>query len=251
MSIDEAKKRELVAGITVILRQSPLHASVDTQRLAMAFSMVLDNVEPGQPIDLQHLYQWLVSQNAPDKDALELCVVLKLREDKLGAQFTPPAKAQYLDQAVLDDLAARFQTKADRAQGWDRKGPELPPPPPPPSSKQGRWAPKKGAKGPSRALPVTLAVSALAAIGFWSWAVSTSAKPLRPVALTDTAGLKCLELKANDHVAMCKIGRDQYAAEGVDALKMRADVSLRELRKAQGTEIIYVSVEDRLKIRRP
>ncbi|MCC7110282.1 MAG: hypothetical protein IT382_13400, partial [Deltaproteobacteria bacterium] len=70
MPIEEAKKRELVAGITAILRQSPLHSAIDTQRLALAFSMVLDNVEPGQPIDLQHLYQWLISQNAPEKDAL-------------------------------------------------------------------------------------------------------------------------------------------------------------------------------------
>lgn len=250
MAFEEAKKRELVAGITVILRQSPLHNVIDTQRLAMAFSLVLDNVEPGQPIDLQHLYQWLISQKAPDKDALELCVVLKLREDKLGAQFTPPAKAQFLDPAVLESLAAKFQGKADRSQAWDRKGPD--PAAELPATKQAAWAPKKGAKGkPHRAYPIILALSVAGAIGFWAWRIAIAVPPLRAVVLTDAAGLKCVELKANERVAMCTITREQFAAQPMDAWNTRADVSLRELRKEKGTEIIYVMVENRLKIRRP
>lgn len=251
MPIEEAKKRELVAGITAILRQSPLHATLDTQRLAMAFSMVLDNVEPGQPIDLQHLYQWLVSQHANEKDSLELCVVLKLREDKLGAQFTAPAKAQYMDQLVLDELAARFQTKADRSQGWDKKAAELPPPPPP-AQKQKGWAPKKGGKDKTKRLyPIVLTLCVLGGVGYWGWRFATANPPMRQVAVTDTAGLKCAELKANERIAICKVTRQAYAAESEDALKTRADVTLRELRKSPGSQVIYVMVEDRLKIRRP
>ncbi|OGQ18615.1 MAG: hypothetical protein A2138_14585 [Deltaproteobacteria bacterium RBG_16_71_12] len=251
MPIEEAKKRELVAGITAILRQSPLHATLDTQRLAMAFSMVLDNVEPGQPIDLQHLYQWLVSQKANEKDALELCVVLKLREDKLGAQFTAPAKAQYMDQLVLDELAARFQTKADRGQGWDKKAAE-PSPPPPPAQKATAWAPKKrGQQKTNRVFPVLLGASLLAGIGYWGWMLTIANPPLRPVTVADTAGLKCTELKANERVAICTITRQQFAAEPVDAIKTRADVTLRELSNDHGSQIIYVMVDGRLKIRRP
>ncbi|MBI1948182.1 MAG: hypothetical protein HYS27_21005 [Deltaproteobacteria bacterium] len=250
MPIEEAKKRELVAGITAILRQSPLHATLDTQRLAMAFSMVLDNVEPGQPIDLQHLYQWLISQHANEKDALELCVVLKLREDKLGAQFTAPAKAQFMDQLVLDDLAGRFQTKADRAQGWDKKAAE--PLPPPPGQKQEAWAPKKGKRDKThRAFPVLLVCCVLAGAGYWGWALSTANPPLRIVTVADSAGLKCTELKANPNIAICWITRQQFAAESEDAIKTRADVTLRELQRDHGSQVIYVMVDDRLKIRRP
>lgn len=252
MPIEEAKKRELVAGITSILRQSPLHATLDTQRLAMAFSMVLDNVEPGQPIDLQHLYQWLVSQHANEKDSLELCVVLKLREDKLGAQFTAPAKAQYMDPLVLDELAARFQTKADRSQGWDKKAAEQPAPPPPPGQKQTAWAPKKGGKEKtSRAYPIVLALTLLSGIGYWGWRLSIANPPMRLVTATDVAGLKCIELKANERIAICKVTRQQFAAESEAAFKTRADATLRELRSNPGSQVIYVMVDDRLKIRRP
>lgn len=250
MPIEEAKKRELVAGISGILRQSPLHATLDVQRVAMAFSMVLDNVEPDQPIDLQHLYQWLVSQNANEKDALELCVVLKLREDKLGVQFTAPAKAQYMDKEVLEDLASRFQTKAERSQGWDKKAAE--PAPPPPGVKEAAWAPKKkGREKTHRAFPALLAACVLAGVGYWGWAISVSNPPLRPVAAVDTAGLKCNELKANDHVAVCKITRTVFAAESAEALRTRADATLRDVRSTTGAEILYVFVDDRLKIRRP
>lgn len=251
MPIEEDKKRELVAGITVILRQSPLHATIDTQRLAMAFAMVLDNVEPGQPIDLQHLYQWLVSQKASEKDALELCVVLKMREDKLGVQFTAPMKAQFMDPAVLDDLALRFQSKAERAQAWDKKAAE-----PLPQSlgekKPEAWTPKKGAKGkPHRVYPILFVVMLLSSVGYWGWRISTAAEPMRPIALVDAAGLKCVELKANNEVAICKVTRQYYANETKESLKTRADVSLRELKKAKGVSIIYVSVENRVKLRRP
>ncbi len=251
MPIEEAKKRELVAGISGILRQSPLHATLDVQRVAMAFSMVLDNVEPDQPIDLQHLYQWLVSQNANEKDALELCVVLKLREERLGVQFTAPAKAQYMDKEVLEDLAARFQTKADRAQGWDKKAPE--PLAPPPGPKQPGWTPskKKDRDKTHRAFPAVLAASVLAAIGYWGWAVAVSNEPLRLVTTTDSAGLKCQELKSNDNLAICYITRQQFAGESVEALRTRADATLRELRSTTGANILYVMVDDRLKIRRP
>ncbi|MCC7072608.1 MAG: hypothetical protein IT383_14865 [Deltaproteobacteria bacterium] len=251
MPIEEAKKRELVAGISGILRQSPLHATLDTQRVAMAFSMVLDNVEPGQPIDLQHLYQWLVSQNANEKDSLELCVVLKLREDKLGVQFTAPAKAQYMDKEVLDDLAGRFQTKAERAQGWDKKAAEASPPPP--GAKQSTWEPtkKKGQEKTHRAYPAVLAASVLAAVGYWGWTFSVANEPLRPATVVDTAALKCQELIANDRIVVCRLTREQFAAETKDAIMTRADVTLRELRSTRGAQVIYVKVENRLKIRRP
>lgn len=251
MPIEEAKKRELVAGITAILRQSPLHTTIDTQRLALAFSMVLDNVEPGQPIDLQHLYQWLISQNAPEKDALELCVVLKLREDKLGAPFTAPAKAQYMEPAVLEALAARFQTKAERSQAWDKKAAEQPLPASLGEKKDPGWRPKKGGKdNRKRNLLITFATVVLSGVGFWSWMLGTVKEPMRPVALTDPAGLKCVEIKANADVAFCKLTRQVYAAETKEGLAARADVTLRELRKGKGIKILYVAVEDRVKLRR-
>jgi hypothetical protein len=248
--IDDAKKRELVAGITAILRQSPLHATIDTQRLAMAFSMVL--VEPDQPVDLQHLYQWLISQNAKDKDALELCVVLKMRGEKIGAQFTAPTKAQYMDQAVLDDLAGRFQVKAERAQAWDKKAPEPLPASLGEKKEPPAWTPKKGGKQkPNRALPIVLVLTVVGGVGYWGFLLSTSAQPMRPVTLTDANGLKCDELTANERLGICRISRQTFAAETGDKLKTKAEATFAEVKKQKGTKVLFVMVDNRLKLRLP
>src|ERR1043166_2190275 len=78
---------------------------LDVQKLSMAFRMSLDMLAPGQPLELEPLFNFLVKElKAPEKQVIELCCILKARESRLGVTFDAPMKVKALTPDQLSTI---------------------------------------------------------------------------------------------------------------------------------------------------
>jgi hypothetical protein len=245
VAVEEQKKREIVKQIGALARNSQVVGTgvLDVQRLSMAFSMVLDNVEDGQPIELQSLFDYLLEQKLPEKSVIELCVVLKSREERLGVQFTPPHKVSFLGPEVIEGILEKFNARADKATTFEKPREDAPAIAAGPG-----WAPDKAKKGISQRtkLLATLGVCVVGLIGFYSWYFSTRAPPTIEVPVAaNTAGIPCAKLIIDSAIARCFVPYTSYAKLGDDAMRARGQLTLNEV-KRQGASKLYVfSAEDR------
>jgi hypothetical protein len=238
--LDDSKKRDVISNITTLLRQTKLAGNVDMQRMGLAFSMVLDNVDAGEPIDLQSLYDWLTREAKVDERAVvEMCVVLKAREHRLGVEFKVPAKLQSLSADVVEKILDKFNAGAGKSATWDRKDTAKSPGPSSPGFVPGKKTPVKRIAGADPRMLVVLGVLLVAMIGWYAYYLGTKTPPLQEVKLTDSSGLPCTSLKVNTKTAFCEIPAELYNKEG-EALRARAEITKAELKRTRGVESLWV-----------
>jgi hypothetical protein len=248
--IEQEKKRDVIHNITMLLRQTKLAGQVDVQRMGMAFSLVLDEVEAGQPVDLTSLYDWLVREAKMDERAVvEVCVVLKAREQKLGVDLKLPQKLEGLSAEVVEQILEKFNASAGKSATFDRRevsGKSAASPGP-----KSSFQPKKGAQrkeGTDRRLVGVFVVLLLACGGYWGYALSTREPPLQEIPSADPTWLPCAPLKVNRRVAVCTIPVALWKQDG-EALRSRAEIMKRALARDHNTEILYVQTAEDTKTR--
>lgn len=236
--MEEQQKTDLVRGFTSIVRQSQLAGAVDIQRLGMAFRMTLDSIEPGQPIELQPLFDFLVKeQKAAEPAVVELCVVLKAREARLGCLFTSPGKTQYLGPEVIEHILGQFAARNERAPAGafekresSSKQPISPglagiPRTPGPSPEPEVRNPARTGAPNTRRYIVALAVTALGCVGFYGWHNVTIKPPIHAItAPVDPGALPCTALVTDGAHAICDIPLTLWTNNAAD-VKARALVT--------------------------
>jgi hypothetical protein len=249
----------LVTAFGNIVRQAQI-PGIDVQRLSMAFRMTLDSMEPGSPIELEPLFQYLVSEmKAPEKSVVELCVILKSREAKLGVQFVPAKKTQlpYLTPEKSEAMIVAFQIKVDKNVGtWEKSG-EISTAATQSTGKttpgQKAWRPsdsKKG-KGPRSKTPVYAGILVLVVAGgiaFFAWERSSVEPEMKVVPVpADLPGLKCTKLTTNGSVAICDIPDALAASLSPDAMATQAQMTKGGLIGA-GVNTLWVRSETKQRI---
>lgn len=253
MPIDEQQKNGLVTGFTALVRQAQL-PGVEVQRLAMAFRMALDVVEPDQPIDLASLHEFLVTeQKVPARASIELCVILKSREDRLGVTFTVPPQAEQLPASEVERIVTAFNARSGAA--WDKKGPEpakpasgasppSPSPSPYPRPRRGQVA-SDGRR--TLVLSATLGVVVVLAVTFFVWRQANLGPPIVEVPVTPGAsGLPCTKIVTNGSVAICDVPK--AVAEGPpETLRAKARLTLDDL-SSRGVKKVLVRLQGTGKI---
>lgn len=246
MPIDEQQKSALVTNISTLVRQTQL-PGIDVQRLAMAFRMTVDSLADGQAIELQPLFDYLVNElKTPEKSAIELCVILKAREQKLGVPFVPPAKAAlpYLSPEQADKIIQAFNTKLERSVGtWDKSGEHAAAAMGKSSPGQPAWQPEKkkpdAVRNKTPLLLGILGISVLGAVGFWVWRQSTLEEEIHEAPPPDPGpnGLKCTKLTTNGAVAFCDIPKALATSLSDATLQAQADATKAAI---PGIKMIYV-----------
>ena len=248
MPIDDQAKNSLVINVSNLVRHS--HVKVDVQRLSLAFRMSIDTLEPGEPVELEPLFQYMVSDLAiPEKEALELCIVIASRKDKLGFPFSLPLKAQNLSNDAVERVLEVHNEKRAVTGSWDVKKPE---PEKAPAKKTERgWEPEKKKKkpsGPSRQalLGGSLAVAVVAAIAFNGWMSATAGPPIEEVA-TPVDGLPCVKLIVSNATAICTLPSAVFNGMAEETTGAKATLTKAAL-KAKGVKTIWVKLVENNKV---
>jgi hypothetical protein len=255
-------RSNLVSAFGNIVRQAQI-PGIDVQRLSMAFRMTLDGMDPGQPIELQQLFDYLVNdQKVDEKAVVELCVILKSRESKLGVQLVPAKKTQlpYLTPEKAEAMIVAFQIRVDKNVGtWEKSG-EISTVAS--SSSTGKttpgqkaWRPSPGdvkkGKGPRSKTPIyvgALVVAILGAVAFFGWRQSTLEPEMKSIPVpTDLPGLKCTHITTNGPIAICDIPDALAASLTPDAMATQATMTKGALIGA-GVSTLYVRNEAKQRI---
>ena len=110
----------LIAFNNVMIR-SQLAGRIDLQKAAAAFSTILQERAPDQPLALSKIYDVLLQMKAPEVHVREVLFFLKSREDKLGLTMELPAKLQALSaeeqQRTLQGFGQRAATPGTNPGG--------------------------------------------------------------------------------------------------------------------------------------
>jgi ABC-type amino acid transport system permease subunit len=244
---DDQQRTALINAFTSIVRQSQLEG-VDTQRLSMAFRMTLEALEPGQPVELQSLYDYLVKeQKAPEKSVVELCVILKSREPRLGIQFVPPQQAMmpFLSMDQQDRIVAQFTARENKQ--YDKSSENKPAAPPAPIPGKA-WQPDRSKRDPNartKALAAGLALVVVLAIAFFSWRQSTLIPAMKTpdVPPVIAGGLTCAIFTSNGNTALCEMHKAALKALPSEAIEAQASI----MKTALGVHSLFViSIEEDL-----
>ncbi len=252
--MDDQQKTALANSFSNIVRQTQT-PGVDVQRLAMAFRMTLEQLEAGQPIELQPLFDYLVQeQKVAEQAVLELCVVLKSREQKLNVVFAPAQKQTFLTEEQTQKMVAAFNAKVDRSVGtWEKTGevggiPKSTPGTAIPKSQPGMdgLKPKKK-RGPTSRVPIyagILGTCVVGAIVFFTWRQQTSEPEMHEVPpIPDSAGVHCTHLITNGNAAICEIPKSLAASMPRQTLESQAQITKRAL--GTGVETMMIrTIED-------
>ncbi len=238
--MDDQHKTALVNSFTNIVRQSGV-AGIDAQRLGMAFRMSLEGDQT--VIELQPLFDYLTKdQGVPEQSVLELCVILKAREEKLSVTFAPAEKQAELPDAAVQKIMTAFH---GRVGTWDKTGEVVLPPKPGAAAEPG-WAPKKdnkrGDKRPrtnTRVLAAALGVCVLAGIFFFGWRAKTLKPPMREIPIP--AGVKCAHVQSDGTTAICDVTRAMVKSMDRPTLEALALNNKRALRTRM---IVVRTLED-------
>jgi len=256
--VDDQQKTALANSFSNIVRQTQT-PGVDVQRLAMAFRMTIDRLEPGQPVELQPLLEYLVQeQKVAEAAAVELCVVLKSREQKLNVVFAPVQQQSFLSEEQVAKIVATFNAKVDRSVGtWEKTGevgtiPKSTPGTAIPKSSPGQpaFGGKRSKAGPRSRVPIyagILGVCIVGAIVFFTWRQQTQEPELHEVPpVPDTAGVHCLRLITNGSAAICEIPKALAQSMPKETLESQAQITKRAL--GTGVQTLMVRTREDQKI---
>lgn len=253
MPIDDAQKTQLVINVANIVRHS--HVKVDAQRFGMAFRAILEDLEPGQAIDLDPIFHYFMSEmGVGEKEALELCIIIASRKDKLGFPIILPVKAQNLTPEALEIIVGQAKAKAPTTGSWGKAEPDKPPPgkkvadPPP------MWAPdkkkqKKAGPGMSsqRKLLTALGVIVFVGVGFHSYLAGTREDPIAEVEVP--AGLPCKTIITNGTgVAICDMPQAIFQETPSETLKAKGLMTKSAL-KSHGVKDLWVRMDETKRIK--
>ena len=249
MPIDDAQKAQLVTNVANIVRHS--HVKVDAQRFGMAFRAILEDLEPGQAIELDPIFHYFQSEmGVAEKEALELCIIIASRKDKLGFPINLPTKAQNLTAEALEIIVGQAKAKAPTTASWGKGEPEKPPP----GKKAAApvWAPdKKKKKGPrmssQRKLLLVLGTLGFVGVGFHSYLAGTRENPIVEVEVP--AGLPCKAIITNGAgVAICDLPQAIFKETPPETLKAKGIMTKSAL-KPQGVKDLWVRIEETKRIK--
>lgn len=252
MPIDDAQKTQLVTNVANIVRHS--HVKVDAQRFGMAFRAILEDLEPGQAIDLDPIFHYFTQEmGVGEKEALELCIIIASRQEKLGFPITLPVKAQQLTTDALETIVGQAKAKAPITGSWGKVEPDKPPP----GKKVAEppvWAPDKKKKkkaGPAmsqqRKLLVLLGIMLFVGVGFHSYLAGTRENPVVEVEVP--AGLPCLRIiTSGTGLAICELPQRVFASTPAETLKAQALLTKGGL-KRQGVKEIWVRIDETKRIK--
>lgn len=194
---------------------------------------------PGQPVELQSLYDYLVQeQRITPRAVLEFCVIVQSRASKMGVEFSLPAQARELTPEAMERVVKQFNRKIGLVEG--RQEPEAP---------QGiaqpevEWAPDKkrtSSKGPNKGLVAALALVAAAGAVVIGVRSSSAQAALQEVSLNQVwNGIQCARVLAGGEVAICDLPVAAWApgrAPQVEAGARR----LRESLASRGVKRVVV-----------
>jgi hypothetical protein len=250
--IEEQQKNALVNNFTLLVRQTQT-PGVEVQKLSIAFRMAIDAIEPDQPIDLESLFQYLTQeQKVAEKDVLELCVILKSREDKLNVRFTPPAKAAWMSAQQIEKIVNAFNARVDKA--WDKRAPEAAKPAGGSSNTTTKqWQPVKSKKGagPRSKTPFYvggLIATIIAFFAFEGWYQSTKVAPLTEQPPPQvTGGLPCQKWETDGKTSICWVPKAVWDRGPEATLKTQATQTKNGTR-AQVPGLLFVRVIETGKI---
>ena len=224
----------------------------DGQKLSFAFRMMLDELEPGESIDLEGLYGALIRDlKQPSSAILELCVVLRSRLQRFG-EVALPKEASEIEVEQLQAITQRFEDRWRQQQllqaaekevegpfaEKDKSDPDVPV----------FAAPKKRRTiaGANANLVISLIVCFVGTLGWASFRWLTK----EPVAVAihpakAGAGLPCGPGSyANAQNAVCKVTKEFLDNEKPAALQTRAQVTKRQYLHLYNTHRLLVMTED-------
>lgn len=245
MPIDDLAKTALVNNVSNIVRAS--HVQVDVQRLALVFRMSIDELEPGAPIELEGMFRYMVDGLAvAEKDALEVCIIIASRKEKLGFAIQLPAMAQSLSLEAIEAIAGVADGKKESSTLFanKREADQL-------AGKQAEaaWEPdKKKRKGPKRqtVLMSTLGTTGIAAIAFYGWMFATAVPPLVQLAVPEN-GLACMTIVTNGKLAICTISSASFNGMREETLSAKATITRTALRM-DGVSELWIKTAENNKI---
>lgn len=253
MPVDETQKTQLVTNVTNIVRHS--HVKVDAQRFGMAFRATLEDLEPGQAIELDPIFHYFQQEmGVGEKEALELCILVAAKKDKLGFAINLPEKAQSLTTDALETIVGQVRAKSPSTGSWDVRNKEPEKPLPGKKVDSGTpWAPdkKKKKKGVpvnrQKRLLMTFGAMVFAAVGFHSWLAGTRADPIVEIE-APPGGLNCTKIITNGAVALCDIKTAEFEALAPETLNAKGIVTKNAL-KSRGVTDLWVRLEEKSKIK--
>lgn len=244
MTMSDGQKNQVARAFTLVARQFDLRG-VDVQRMGMAFTGALDALEPGQPVELQALFDYLVKeQRISQIDALDFCIVLQARQDKIGVTFHMPLQAREVTPERIERVVNQFNKKTGQAS-YDRKtdgAPEAPAP------RNTFTPPARGSGRSSRGLVIALMVVALAGAGFHAYRQANAGQALKEVPPESIPGVSaCGRVLANNESVICDISETQWSIEKAPAVRAQA-LRLRESLAARGVTRVVVRVVESGKV---
>ena len=246
--MDEQTKSTVLKNFASTVRQVAA-PGIDAQRLTMALGVVLDNTQVGELVHLAPLLEYIVNEmKAPETSAVELAVILKSREQKIGVTFSVPDKVNYLGQEAISRILAAFTAKTEKTTSWEKPSAEIekqaaaaPPPAPAPGFVPKKKT-KKHAADPadySRQLAGMLGISVVLCIAFWVYRQETIEPGPEDVPVTAiSGGLSCLNIQRSGGNLFCEISKADWQKGPLEALEAKADITKTALKARK----IYVRV---------
>lgn len=253
MPIDDTQKSQLVTNVANIVRHS--HVKVDAQRFGMAFRAILEDLEPGQTIELDPIFHYFQSEmGVGEKEALELCIIIASRKDKLGFPINLPTIAQNLTAEALEIIVGQAKAKAPVTGSWGKAEPDKPLPGKKVEAAP-MWAPDKKTKRKSsppmssqKKLLILLVVFVFVGIGFYSYLAGTRVNPVVEVEVP-LGGLPCVKIITNGTgVAICEFPQAVFKSTPLETLKAKGLITKSGL-KSQGVKEIWVRMDETKRIK--
>jgi hypothetical protein len=185
----------------------------------------------------------------PEQLALELCVILRSREERLRVTFVMPEKVNFMGAERMEQVVRAFNSKQDTTGSWEKKSGEVPKPGTSEKSSPA-WQPDKRKKGPppnrTKALLGTLVVGVLGLAGFYGWRAATAAPPIVEVQLADD-GLPCGgKVQMSGAIAICAVSQAWYDGQPPETVKAKADITKKALASQGVTQLQVLTIEKNL-----
>jgi hypothetical protein len=236
------QQRSLVTSFTALVRQAQL-PGVDAQRLGMAFRMALEQMQPGKPVDVRPLFDWLVrDQKIAESAVVDFFVILKSREDRLGATFMVPQKVMWLPPQEIERALNAFQARIDRARATAEPARPAAPAFPAPAPGPAPAARRLGERPTWLPYALALGLVALAGVGFFVWR-AVAHTPIVAIAPPAGGGLACTRLVTDKRAAMCDLPQSVWDAGPEETLRAQATLTHGAL-AASGVQRLFVRIAE-------
>jgi hypothetical protein len=263
--VEETTRQNLIMAFNNVLRTSALVGVVDFQRAALAFGTLLEESHEGV-IELAPLQDFLVQQGGSEHAVAEVLLFMKSREARFGVKMNLPTALAAMTPEQVDSVLLNFMSRG--ANSGTRAGQSLASPSPAPSSSPSSSSSSSSSSasappdfgggsgsnegGGSRRPPliyIVFGVVLLAGIVNFVVGELTRKPPPTPLALTDPAGLPCLEPIGAGDAVVCYVTRAFYDKEAKEALDARAQVTKAAV-AAKGYKRILVLTKEDAKLQR-